>query len=111
MLVYTGTSNYILFFFSSRRRHTRLVSDWSSDVCSSDLVDFGAAAIVLDVGLEQVDRNGPLALGHEPARHGQPLGLGVDRGDGARPAAGEHRGAEARQEERDKSRPHAETGH
>src|SRR5258706_5489304 len=23
-------------FFSSRRRHTRLVSDWSSDVCSSD---------------------------------------------------------------------------
>ena len=27
------------FFFSSRRRHTRLVSDWSSDVCSSDLVD------------------------------------------------------------------------
>src|ERR1019366_10813107 len=30
---------YVLcfFFFSSRRRHTRLVSDWSSDVCSSDL--------------------------------------------------------------------------
>src|SRR5438046_9587427 len=27
------------FFFSSRRRHTRLVSDWSSDVCSSDLPD------------------------------------------------------------------------
>src|SRR5262249_58795013 len=26
------------FFFSSRRRHTRLVSDWSSDVCSSDLL-------------------------------------------------------------------------
>ena len=26
-----------LFFFSSRRRHTRLVRDWSSDVCSSDL--------------------------------------------------------------------------
>src|SRR5258706_7424726 len=25
------------FFLSSRRRHTRLVSDWSSDVCSSDL--------------------------------------------------------------------------
>ena len=27
----------VLVFFSSRRRHTRLVSDWSSDVCSSDL--------------------------------------------------------------------------
>src|SRR5690242_21775941 len=26
------------FFFSSRRRHTRLTCDWSSDVCSSDLV-------------------------------------------------------------------------
>src|SRR5258706_2815005 len=26
-----------VFLFSSRRRHTRLVSDWSSDVCSSDL--------------------------------------------------------------------------
>src|SRR5690625_7523731 len=27
----------ILFFFSSRRRHTRWPRDWSSDVCSSDL--------------------------------------------------------------------------
>src|SRR5699024_3522632 len=27
----------ILFFFSSRRRHTRSKRDWSSDVCSSDL--------------------------------------------------------------------------
>src|SRR5438876_6166738 len=26
------------FFFSSRRRHTRWTGDWSSDVCSSDLV-------------------------------------------------------------------------
>src|SRR5256885_3989431 len=31
----TRTNN--LFFFSSRRRHTRLQGDWSSDVCSSDL--------------------------------------------------------------------------
>src|SRR5690606_39556588 len=27
----------LLFFFSSRRRHTRFSRDWSSDVCSSDL--------------------------------------------------------------------------
>src|SRR5580698_10878074 len=27
-----------VFFFSSRRRHTRLTCDWSSDVCSSDLL-------------------------------------------------------------------------
>src|SRR5438046_9738977 len=31
----------LYFFFSSRRRHTRLVSDWSSDVCSSDLGEVG----------------------------------------------------------------------
>src|SRR5258705_10545409 len=29
----------LFFFFSSRRRHTRCLSDWSSDVCSSDLDD------------------------------------------------------------------------
>src|SRR5690606_40138533 len=28
---------HIMFFFSSRRRHTRFSRDWSSDVCSSDL--------------------------------------------------------------------------
>src|SRR2546429_701431 len=32
-----------LFFFSSRRRHTRCSRDWSSDVCSSDLVIRGPA--------------------------------------------------------------------
>src|SRR5207253_4340373 len=29
----------VSFFFSSRRRHTRWPRDWSSDVCSSDLMD------------------------------------------------------------------------
>src|SRR5947207_4434133 len=29
---------YVFFFFSSRRRHTRSLCDWSSDVCSSDLL-------------------------------------------------------------------------
>src|SRR5437870_7638708 len=28
----------VVFFFSSRRRHTRWPRDWSSDVCSSDLI-------------------------------------------------------------------------
>ena len=28
----------VVFFFSSRRRHTRSLCDWSSDVCSSDLL-------------------------------------------------------------------------
>src|SRR5437762_14358745 len=30
-------SERFYFFFSSRRRHTRYIGDWSSDVCSSDL--------------------------------------------------------------------------
>src|SRR5438445_3307726 len=30
--------SYFFFFFSSRRRHTRYWRDWSSDVCSSDLL-------------------------------------------------------------------------
>src|SRR2546422_2126602 len=32
-----NTSRLCIFFFSSRRRHTRCSRDWSSDVCSSDL--------------------------------------------------------------------------
>src|SRR5205085_7208391 len=33
-----GSIFFFFFFFSSRRRHTRFDCDWSSDVCSSDLV-------------------------------------------------------------------------
>src|SRR2546426_7197898 len=33
------------FFFSSRRRHTRLQGDWSSDVCSSDLAYWSGPAL------------------------------------------------------------------
>src|SRR3712207_8738558 len=33
------------FFFSSRRRHTRYWRDWSSDVCSSDLIKFGGTSV------------------------------------------------------------------
>src|SRR3712207_1512813 len=34
------------FFFSSRRRHTRYWRDWSSDVCSSDLLERAAGVLV-----------------------------------------------------------------
>src|SRR5688500_19785491 len=37
MLLGTACITAVVFFFSSRRRHTRLQGDWSSDVCSSDL--------------------------------------------------------------------------
>src|SRR5438876_4640285 len=33
----------LFFFFSSRRRHTKWTGDWSSDVCSSDLIITGHA--------------------------------------------------------------------
>src|SRR5256885_12048965 len=41
------------FFFSSRRRHTRLQGDWSSDVCSSDLLTaFSTRATILENALD-----------------------------------------------------------
>src|SRR5699024_11647682 len=52
-----------VFFFSSRRRHTRSKRDWSSDVCSSDLV----------LKLDHLVRSGKdhLMLAHDrPAAHG-----------------------------------------
>src|SRR2546426_12053285 len=42
-----------VFFFSSRRRHTRLQGDWSSDVCSSDLI--GRAVVAMGGGRLAVD--------------------------------------------------------
>src|SRR5256885_17037896 len=42
------------FFFSSRRRHTRLQGDWSSDVCSSDLYLFiPLGNLLVHVGTER----------------------------------------------------------
>src|SRR5256885_16281336 len=46
------------FFFSSRRRHTRLQGDWSSDVCSSDLED--------EAKLAALEADYPKAEGFEP---------------------------------------------
>src|SRR5256886_13027378 len=37
--VRTRRGRSVYFFFSSRRRHTRFDCDWSSDVCSSDLIN------------------------------------------------------------------------
>src|SRR5690606_39714478 len=46
------------FFFSSRRRHTRFSRDWSSDVCSSDLIqELGYVDFVTSIsqpGLSQI---------------------------------------------------------
>src|SRR6266566_4918625 len=43
-----GDKSMRFFFFSSRRRHTRLQGDWSSDVCSSDLRSEDSVALWVD---------------------------------------------------------------
>src|SRR5256885_9346463 len=90
------------FFFSSRRRHTRLQGDWSSDVCSSDLPttaahvadEFGDTLLVLDggaceVGIEStiVDctRGVPVLL-----RPGAITRDDIERACGQRPRSEEH---------------------
>src|SRR5690349_22690548 len=46
-----------MFFFSSRRRHTRSLRDWSSDVCSSDLKLTGETVSVHDAaGCQKLER-------------------------------------------------------
>src|SRR5262249_59453644 len=63
----------LYFFFSSRRRHTRLVSDWSSDVCSSDLLAPGGGRL-LQPQLLRFELGGD--LGEHPAVHeGEEFGL------------------------------------
>src|SRR5437867_8637401 len=53
-----------VFFFSSRRRHTRSYGDWSSDVCSSDLADHEYRAREVEVRqeevLQEIARDSPL---------------------------------------------------
>src|SRR5262245_64142026 len=44
----TGASSAPVFFFPSRRRHTDCLSDWSSDVCSSDLFKIERSYHTLD---------------------------------------------------------------
>src|SRR3989449_11680652 len=71
----------MFFFFSSRRRHTRCSRDWSSDVCSSDLLgDLGGAtgplAVVLleEVVDEEGDVRAPLAQrGHDDGDDLEPV--------------------------------------
>src|SRR5690606_11322312 len=72
---------FLSFFFSSRRRHTRFSRDWSSDVCSSDLVH----GRVADRG-PGWRRPGPGAGGGRGAAGGDARpGGGASRPDAVRP--------------------------
>src|SRR3546814_8588662 len=47
-----GTSTSIIFFFKQKTAYEMRISDWSSDVCSSDLVA-PKAKVAVDIGLAQ----------------------------------------------------------
>src|SRR2546430_17155528 len=76
-----GVVSYVsFFFFSSRRRHTRFDCDWSSDVCSSDLiqlVDYDGMWVPALSGRDATE------IGHRayqhPERSGQDYGQEIDR--------------------------------
>src|SRR6266700_4874488 len=57
---------FFFFFFSSRRRHTRFSRDWSSDVCSSDLISLAPLFAV--------------AIGGAGRDAAEPLGAGLTKG-------------------------------
>src|ERR1022692_5026497 len=69
----------LIFFFSSRRRHTRLQDDWSSDVCSSDLyarvMDPADSSRVIHLALDVADDDVKLAVMGLPASL---AGLGIE---------------------------------
>src|SRR5690348_17361864 len=73
-----ASARWEVFFFSSRRRHTRWTGDWSSDVCSSDLRDLRAverAPALVERQLEaQLVRRGPEVVGRLV-----PVGVAADR--------------------------------
>src|SRR5256885_9189789 len=87
-----GSMLGVFFFFSSRRRHTRLQGDWSSDVCSSDLFVDGR----YDPALSHVE---PLPPG---ARVGSLATVLTDDVDGLEPLLSDADGAfqNGRSEER-----------
>src|SRR5262249_57233979 len=68
--------------FSSRRRHTRLVSDWSSDVCSSDLgpIEIQPGRYSGRDQRHSEGRQAPTRRGcaSDDAGHGQLLKVGAD---------------------------------
>ena len=63
------------FFFSSRRRHTRLRRDWSSDVCSSDLLANFMRTLALPEEVEHWSlttlREKLVKIGAKVVRHGR----------------------------------------
>src|SRR5699024_11235023 len=78
---------FCLFFFSSRRRHTRSKRDWSSDVCSSDLHLPGVGLAGLGDALQLVGSLGGARLhGRGAVLVGLLVAQALDAGRAADPA-------------------------
>src|SRR6478752_10576577 len=80
---------YIFFFFSSRRRHTTCSRDWSSDVCSSDLLAHAP------VDLRELGAPDLLGAGAQRGDRGHDLERGAPRLEALRLLADELLGARA----------------
>src|SRR5690606_41180110 len=71
----TLSHTHPVFFFASRSRHTRFSRDWSSDVCSSDLIGGRVAGIGRRALYEQAcdERDGPNEhVAQSEPSHGRP---------------------------------------
>src|SRR2546430_3476996 len=82
--IHSSGSSDLVFFFSSRRRHTRFDCDWSSDVCSSDLTENGAEGltdtlICVDDPASIAARYGRY-VGRAPMRRAGMYVIALDRG-------------------------------
>src|SRR5438034_11734322 len=66
------------FFFSSRRRHTRSLCDWSSDVCSSDLNQEFCEVFMTGARVEKSDLVGRLGQGWEIAQRSEERRVGKE---------------------------------
>src|SRR5690606_1974595 len=63
-------SAWFSFFFSSRRRHTRFSRDWSSDVCSSDLIEDSGEPFVIQGRPTPFDMTDSVAIGFRAVEAG-----------------------------------------
>src|SRR2546430_12539635 len=88
----------MFFFFSSRRRHTRFDCDWSSDVCSSDLLPKGTLSMLMQLPAARGVRNAVLADFGIPAEVLDYIGLTAefDTRDAERALEGSGRSEERR---------------
>src|SRR5437764_8771985 len=101
-VVFAMVSGTYSFFFSSRRRHTRYIGDWSSDVCSSDLGrSLVASGFVRGIGRMAEGRRRQVEGDRDVRRHLVPQHVDEHRGEsvhrvGRLPGRGRERSEERR---------------